>query len=177
MTKGSRGATIIEVLMVAGIVGILLSIGLANIPAQRDREALQQSEQLIRRKLAEAREKALQENREHVCLPNKISCLDSSPDQEKNCSDIGVTVKKNEIILFANISDSAQIFDTGDCVISRDNFPGSVTVESTRDITTLITAIPPSLTTTRTSPEINLQSNSSSVTLEVSETGHIRRKK
>ncbi|MEX1997890.1 MAG: prepilin-type N-terminal cleavage/methylation domain-containing protein [Candidatus Andersenbacteria bacterium] len=135
----SSGFTLLEVVVTVVIIGIMITILTVAFPSTRDSQALLLAQQKIEFTLRDAQKRALQEERDPDCL------LDN-PGEPARCSDVGVFIDGQTLLLFADTGDDAadQQYSPGiDYVIQQEELPAGVV--ATGDKSFLFLGQPPTI--------------------------------
>jgi prepilin-type N-terminal cleavage/methylation domain-containing protein len=133
-----KGFTLLETAVVLAIMGILSAIVLTGWPAARQHQALLLATEQVQTMIRTAQQKALNEDRPQACLSQAVV--------PKNCSDVGVAVKDNNILIFADTEkpDNNQYEEGKDYLIERQTLPlGVVGPNSWQEF--IFEAIPPNI--------------------------------
>lgn len=133
-----RGFTLLEVLVTLAIITIVTFLAATAFSIIREREALIHARQQISSIVRAAQTQALNEQRHPACLAE----VEDSPLAAKQCSDIGVFLQGEKVIVFADTNDNNQ-YDDQDFRESESSLPRPVTVLGT--ISIVIEATPPNV--------------------------------
>jgi prepilin-type N-terminal cleavage/methylation domain-containing protein len=133
----NSGYTLIEVLITVTIITLVTTIGITALPLVRDSQNLRLAEQELQSKLRVAGKKALHENRDQRCLD------DPRVETPSACSDIGLAVTSNLLILFADINQDLNYSSGADLILEEVPLPNQV--RALTDTVFLFVAEPPAL--------------------------------
>lgn len=97
-----KGFTLLETAVVLAIMSILTGLVLVGWPRARQQQALLLATEQVQTMIRTAQQKALNEDRSAECLSGWVG---SSPEEQRLCSDVGVVINGNEIIIFADTQD------------------------------------------------------------------------
>lgn len=121
-----KGFTLLETAVVLAIMSILTGLVLTGWPTNRQHQALLLASQQVQTMTRTAQQKALNEDRPQACLDTGVT--------PKNCSDVGIAMNGNQIIIFADTQDpSANRYNVvasgnpGDYIIEKQTLPLGVT--------------------------------------------------
>jgi prepilin-type N-terminal cleavage/methylation domain-containing protein len=129
------GFTLLEVIVVVTIISLLTLIVTAALPAARAHQTLRLATQQVSDVFAQASHRALNEVRPESCT--------SRASQPKRCSDVGVALGNNQLILFADTTDPQWHYTAGqDEVLATIVLPTGVTAATQSFV---FTATPPTL--------------------------------
>ncbi len=167
-----KGFTLLETAVVLAIMGILSAIVLTGWPAARQHQALLLATEQVQTMVRTAQQKALNEDRPQACLDQAVV--------QKNCSDVGVAVKDNNIVIFADSNNpDANQYEEGagkDFLIEKQTLPLGVTGPTAWQ-SFIFEATPPNIELKDAGPsktkKLTLQSGSSTRTLTIKNYGQV----
>jgi len=148
------GYTLIEVVVVLVVIGVLSAITARAYPAARSNQSLSLAEQQLQSAFRDAQELAINESRSTEC---REAAADAGrlPDDQRQCSDIGIFVSGNELLWFADtdlgpddtLGGDKQYTDGVDMILKRLPLPSGVSVVAGGGSNTsfLFEGIPPSV--------------------------------
>ncbi|MEX2054846.1 MAG: type II secretion system protein [Candidatus Andersenbacteria bacterium] len=173
MFSSQGGYTLLETIVAIAIVGILTTIVVVAFQTTREQQNLTLAQQHLQFMLRDAQKKALQEEREGDCLDR--------PEEDRLCSDIGVYLNGNNVVLFADVAPQFGTYtnDTEDYVLLEETLPNNVALEGTTARSFLFRAVPPTITLTANGAEVTprvefqLRSGRSTRTLYLYSYGHL----
>lgn len=93
-----KGFTLLETAVVLAIMSILTGLILTSWPRTRQQQALLLATEQIQTLIRTAQQKALNEDRAEACL----ATVEDTPESRRLCSDVGVAIKGNTIVMFAD---------------------------------------------------------------------------
>lgn len=137
--RGSRAFTLLEVLVTLTIITIVTYLVTVAFPNIREEEALTHARQNIISALKSAQTQALDEQRSPKCLAR----VSGGATNAKRCSDIGILLRGQDLITFADINDNNQ-FDNQDFALQSAVLPRPVVTTATTSF--VIEATPPNVT-------------------------------
>lgn len=131
-----NGFTLIEIVVTVTIILLLTTLMLSAWPVTRSNQAFVLAGQQLQAILREAQQMALDENRQEAC---KLSV-----PEPRTCSDVGVAVRDDQIVLFADTWGANNHYDDSDYVISTRELPLRVrTVSSAAWQSFVFKSVPP----------------------------------
>lgn len=135
----SRGFTLLEIVVVVGIISAVTAYASLAYPSARDQQKIIMAEQILQSTMRETQQKAINEERDAGCV------FDVGSADEKYCSDLGLHFNGSRIILFAdthyandNLYDAADDFELGTIAL-----PDGVTITGLNSL--IFQGIPPTV--------------------------------
>lgn len=135
----SQGMTMIEVLVGITIIGILSYMAATTFPYVRQYQQATLTAQLIQNTMRRAQQLALDETRGEKCL----AVVGEEEEGQRRCSDVGVAIAGQEMVLYADTADDNRYTASQDFVVARLAIPSTVTVTGK---SFLFEATPPTIT-------------------------------
>jgi type II secretory pathway pseudopilin PulG len=138
---GMSGYTLIEAVVVLGIISLLAAFTLAAWPHLRERQALLIVRQQVQTLFREVQSQAFYEARSTTCL--QLFAPDD-PDQTR-CSDLGLAFRDRKLRIFAD-TDGNLRYSSSDFVLAEETLAAGVSTPYTDWSSLLFQAVPPNIT-------------------------------
>lgn len=137
----SRGFSVIEVLVIVSITALLAGLTWRTYPTIRAQQQLARAEQQLQSMLRRAAQEAVNEARQDTCLDE----MKSTGQPEKLCSDMGLHLEADQMILFADTGapDDNRYEAGNDFLLTKEQLSAPDIIET--PTTFVFEAIPPIL--------------------------------
>ena len=139
-TKRSSGFTLLETLVIIVIITVMTLLVLRAFPLARTRQKLIADTAQIQLWLRSSEADALNEVRPEDCLLK----VGSNPSSQKHCSDRGVAMRGNQVVLFADIVSDQDYTEGGDFILAQHEL--ATGTQSTTWQSFVFLASPPNIT-------------------------------
>lgn len=122
----TKGFTLVEAMVSVGIISILSVMLMRSFPFIRNSQHVKLTQEQLASQLRRAQQLALDETRAEACL----NLFVGQEDQNSRCSDVGVALRGQKLIMFADTTphEADNKYTDGDYVLSSVDVPGDVTM-------------------------------------------------
>jgi prepilin-type N-terminal cleavage/methylation domain-containing protein len=133
-----KGMTLIEIVVSVAIISVISALVLNALPTIRNQQQLRAATQQIQNQLRAAQQNDLNETRSPDCLQR----VGEDKEKQRRCSDVGVAIRQNKIVQFADTEDDNTLSNSGDVILSQEEISSAVIVPNR---TWLFEATPPTI--------------------------------
>lgn len=117
-----QGFTLLETVITVGILLILAGLITASWPRFRERQAILIAREQLQALFRQAQQQALNEDRDEKCLDT----VEEEVFARRRCSDIGVALKEDKILIFADTDGNDNQYTDNDFIVEEHTLPAAV---------------------------------------------------